>query len=100
MYSCPFSLPVFSERGPASSRPLNARDERWRFGALAVRITPTPTSTLTAVQAGVCFLLHTVINAHQPSARHSPLAELWPGVHPTRDLSQESYGKIRRTIDL
>ena len=34
---------VFGERGPASSRPLNARDERRRFGALAVRITPTPT---------------------------------------------------------
>ena len=32
---------VFGERGPASSRSLNARDERRRFGALAVRITPT-----------------------------------------------------------
>lgn len=36
-----FSLPcVFGERGPASSRPLNARNERRRFVALAVRITP------------------------------------------------------------
>ena len=26
---------VCGERGPASSRPLNARDERWLFGALA-----------------------------------------------------------------
>jgi hypothetical protein len=54
---------VFGERGPASSRPVNARDERRRFGASAVRITPTPTCRLTAVQGGVCSLLDTAINA-------------------------------------
>ena len=54
---------VFGERGPASSRPVNARDDRRRFGAAAVRITPTPTCRLTAVQAGVCSLLDTAINA-------------------------------------
>ena len=33
---------LFSERGPASSRPVNARDERRRFGAATVRIPLTP----------------------------------------------------------
>src|SRR4029453_15682429 len=57
-----FSLLCVWRRGPASSRPLNARDERRRFGAIAVRIPPTPTCRLTAVRAGVCSLLNTEIN--------------------------------------
>ena len=71
-----FLFLVFGERAPASSRPPNARDERRRFGAFAVRITPTPTSRLTTVPADVCSLL----NKHQtaPSARRSPLGELCP----------------------
>ncbi len=48
---------VLGERSPASSRPPNARDERRRFDALAVRITST-LCRLPAVQAGVCSLLN------------------------------------------
>jgi hypothetical protein len=47
-----------------SSRPLNAGDERWRFGAFAVRITPTPRCRLTTGPADVCSLL----NKHQTVA--------------------------------
>ena len=49
---------VFGERAPASSSPLNARDDPRRFDAFAVRITPTPTCRLTAVQTDVCSLLN------------------------------------------
>jgi hypothetical protein len=50
----------------AALRHLNARNERRRFVALAVRITPTPTCTLTTVQAGVCSLLNTAIKVASP----------------------------------
>lgn len=50
---------VFGERGPASSRPRTlAKNDG--DSALAVRITPTSTWRLTAVQAGVCSLLNTL----------------------------------------
>jgi hypothetical protein len=84
-----FLSPVSRERGPASSRPSNGRTERRRFGAFAVRITPTPTCRLTTAQAGVCSLLNTAIEAASPQARDSRLGERWkmsvqPGTSGTR----------------
>src|SRR5688572_10386379 len=72
MWSCPCSLRYVWRARPCV---IAARDERRRSGALAVRITPTPTCRLTTVQAGVCSLLDT--------AWHAPLAMVSRETQPT-----------------
>jgi hypothetical protein len=73
-----FFLPCVWRARPCVIASLNAHDERRRFGALAVRITPAPTHRLTGVQAAVCSLL----NSNKREISH-----------------QSSCGKIRRAID-
>ena len=79
--------PVFGERGPASSRPPNAGDQRRRFGALAVRNTPDSNVEANSGAGWCLFPSEQAFIAPQPSGRHSRLGEL-PGVHPTRSLTR------------
>ena len=58
--------------------PPNARDGRRRFGALAVRITPTPTGRLPIVPARVCSLLNKHSTLASSSAGHLLRGELCP----------------------